>query len=101
LLASEYKEIGFIGVDKTHGRFGEVSALQCRRCERYWIRYFVEYEHLSGSGRWYMGVIAPTEIENITPVNAVEYLESLDWHHFGGSYFGFSGRSPRKKLWLD
>ena len=48
-----------------------------------------------------MGVIAHNEIEHITPVNAVEYLESLDWHHFGGSYFGFSGRSTQKKLWLD
>jgi hypothetical protein len=35
------------------------------------------------------------------PENAVEYLESLDWYVYGGSYFESTGEFGQGKLRLD
>jgi hypothetical protein len=77
----------WIGVDEQRGRFGEVSIDQCLFCHRIWLHYFVEYEHLSQSGRWYRGIISEEIAPIITPENAVEILNNLEWHFYGGSYF--------------
>lgn len=82
-----YQDIRFIGSDETEGRFGEVRLKQCKRCGRYWLHYFVEYEPLSESGRYFMGEIPVETAETMTPETAIPYLESLDWHLYGGSYF--------------
>jgi len=93
LSFDQYDPIQFIGIDDTHGRFGEVKMLQCKTCGRYWLHYFVEYESFRGSGRYFMGLIAPEIAETLTPDRAVKYLNSLDWHLYGGSYFlGRKGR---------
>lgn len=84
----------WIGIDETDGRFGEVSIRQCHSCQRQWLHYFVEYEHLSKSGRWYRGIIDDEIAQVVTPENAVEILSNLEWHFYGGSYFfGKFGRS--------
>ncbi|GAB4578968.1 MAG: hypothetical protein Fur0022_17050 [Anaerolineales bacterium] len=101
LRFNDYKEVLFIGVDTTFGRFGEVTVLQCLRCAQYWLKYFVQYEHRRASGRWYMGLLSPDDIDTLTPENAPAYLQSLDWLHFGGSYFGFTGKRARTSLHLD
>lgn len=93
-----YQEVRFIGVDETAGRFGQVSLKQCRHCRRYWLHYFVEYEAFKGSGRYFMGLIEPEVANSLTPDRALEYLESLEWHLFGGSYFGGKGRSTTSKI---
>jgi hypothetical protein len=86
-----------IGIDQNNGRFGEVSIHQCCTCQRLWLHYFVEYEHLSSSGRWYRGLITDDIAEIITPENAVEILSNLQWYLYGGSYFqGKSGCSKGK-----
>jgi hypothetical protein len=41
-----------IGVDDTEGRFATVELMRCARCRRLWLRYAVEYEGLTASGRW-------------------------------------------------
>lgn len=39
-----------------------------------------------------MGLITQ-EVANGLPANkAIEYLENLEWHLYGGSYFGWSPR---------
>ena len=89
----QYEQIRYVGVDKTKGRFGDVTLRRCKDCGRYWLRYFVEYEAFTGSGRWYMGLISPETARSLRPEAAVEYLNSLEWTFYGGSYFdGKKGR---------
>ena len=90
-----------IGVDKTNGRFGEVSIETCKRCNRKWLRYFVEYEEFSKSGRWYRGLISEEVASTVTPQSAVEVLGNLDWHFSGGSYFETTGRRSSGPIHVD
>lgn len=80
-----------VGIDMTNNRYGEVRILTCKTCRQKWVEYFVEYEHYSRSGRWFRGQIADAEVTNITPENAVAYLESLEWYVRGGSFFETNG----------
>jgi len=77
----------FVGIDETNGRYGEVELQTCSRCQQIWLRYFVEYEGFSNSGRWFRGRISQSEAKIMTPESAPEYLEMLDWYFVGGSYF--------------
>lgn len=91
-----------LGIDETHGRFGEVELWQCRSCGRYWLHYFVEYEHRTASGRHFMGLITPEQADNLPPEKAIPYLESLDWYLYGGSYFdGKTGKSFSHRIPVD
>lgn len=90
-----------LGIDHTKGRYGEVTIEQCRRCKRKWIRYLVEYESFSNSGRWYRGIIDQNDIKKITPENAIEYIENLEWYLYGGSYFSHSGAIGQGKAYVD
>jgi hypothetical protein len=69
---------------------------RCKRCSRHWLHYLAEYEAFPRSGRWFMGLIAPERAQALSPGEAVDYLNSLDWHFYGGSYFGRAGRSSRE-----
>ena len=92
-----YNIVKFIGRDETNGRFGQVELWQCKSCGRYWLHYAVEYEAFTGSGRYFMGLITPEIADALSPNTAVEYLEKLDWHLYGGSYFsGKKGKSAGK-----
>lgn len=83
-----------IGVDETHGRFGDVSVERCKHCGTKWLRYHVEYEGFPRSGRWFRGLVTDDQLAEITPENAVEFLDGLPWHFYGGSYFASGpGRS--------
>lgn len=86
-----------IGVDKTYGRFGEVSLETCRACRRKWLRYFVEYESFSKSGRWYRGLVSEEIARTVSPEKAIAILQSLEWRFAGGSFFestGFKSSDP-------
>lgn len=80
-----------LGIDMTNGRYGEVSTEECTGCGQKWLHYFVEYESFSKSGRWYRGIVSEEDLLEITPENAIQYIERLDWYIFGGSYFESSG----------
>ena len=90
-----------IGVDKTNGRFGQVSLKTCKRCGRKWLHYQIEYEAFSGSGRWYRGLISDDLLKTVTPESAVVILEGLDWHFYGGSYFKTQGRKGSGQIFVD
>ena len=90
-----------VGIDKTHGRFGEVSVETCAHCGEKWLRYFVEYEAFTASGRWFQGVLAEKDAPTITPENSIAYLESLPWYFAGGSYFGSTGFKTMGKIRAD
>lgn len=89
----------FRGYDETNGRFGEVSILRCRTCRRFRLRYFVEYEGFSGSGRWGRGLIDEADIERTTPGNGIEHLHALPWFLYGGSYWGKAGCTSERLRW--
>lgn len=74
-----------IGMDQD---FGEVSVLRCNSCGRFWLKYLMEYEHLTGAGRWFLGLIGPKAAASMKAANAKKVLESLDWYYRGGSAFG-------------
>ncbi|MDP8979019.1 MAG: hypothetical protein M3O35_00350 [Acidobacteriota bacterium] len=86
-LAGEQRESEnrFVGVDSD---YGEVSVIRCKRCGRFWLRYFIEYEYLTASGRWFRGVITPEIAAAMEPEAAKEVLEGLEWYFRGGSAFG-------------
>ncbi|WP_299182172.1 hypothetical protein [uncultured Chryseobacterium sp.] len=90
-----------LGIDEANGRHAEVSIQQCKLCQRIWVFYSVEFEGFSQSGRWYKGIVSKKDRPNITPQNAVEFLESLEWYVYGGSYFKGTGIFGHGKLNVD
>lgn len=90
-----------LGVDMTNNRHGEVTVETCKTCGRKWLRYFVEYEFFSQSGRWFRGLVKARMLEGLTPERAPELLESLPWYFYGGSYFrtlGLKGSGPFSRV---
>jgi hypothetical protein len=87
-----------IGVDPTDGRYADVALLRCARCGRLWLRYHVEYEAFSGSGRWAVAPIAEDEAAMIRPETAAAYLDSQEWYVYGGSSWGHGGKRGRGPL---
>jgi hypothetical protein len=89
-----------LGCDETDGRFGQATLDRCRRCGRIWLRYVVEYEAFSRSGRWARGLIREDDVETLTPETALGRLHGLAWYLYGGSYFnGASGRRSGPMPW--
>ncbi len=81
-----------IGVDQTHGRYGEVSLKRCKSCGQWWLHYLFELEAFTESGRWFRGMISEEEAKKITPEAAIPFLENMDWYFYGGSYFRTTGK---------
>lgn len=89
--APHYEE-RYLGTDKTNGRYADVELHRCRLCRRLWLRYQVEYEAFSRSGRWAEGIIDDATAATVTPEQAPRVLAKLPWHIYGGSWFGHAGR---------
>ena len=81
-------ERNWLGIDRTDCRYGEVTILTCKVCGQHALRYFVEYEEFSRSGRYFIGAISADAARQVTSETAVETLDRLDWHFNGGSNFG-------------
>jgi len=81
-----------VGTDETNGRKAEVSILQCKLCQRIWLKYEMKPE------KWFKGIIAKKEVAHMKPENAVEYIENLDWYLYGGAYFQITGNFGQGKL---
>jgi len=81
-----------IGCDKTDGRFADVTIRRCSRCRRLWLRYQVEYEAFSRSGRWAEAPIDEAAAMTMTPEAAPDFLNRAEFYLFGGSHFGHAGR---------
>jgi hypothetical protein len=89
----------FVGVDPTAARFAEVTLERCRSCGRLWLRYLVEHEAFSRSGRWARGPISEEDAATITPHQAEPFLNGLRHYLYGGSYF--DGRWGRRSGPMD
>lgn len=81
-----------IGTDTTEGRYADVTVRRCRACNRLWIRYQVEYEGYSKSGRWAEAPIDEDTAKQITPEMSAQYIERQLWYIFGGCYWGHAGK---------
>jgi len=81
-----------LGVDETNCRFAEVTVETCKACGARWLKYHVEYEAFSRSGRWYRGLVSPDVLSGLTPAQAPAVLAGLPWYFYGGSYFETTGR---------
>ena len=90
-----------IGVDETHGRFGDVRVDRCRTCDTVWLHYFIEGDGRGYGGRWFRGIIDVATAKSVTPETAVAVLQQLRWHIRGGTYFGGASRSTRTPLAVD
>lgn len=88
--SSHLRAVKELGLDS---RFAEVSLLVCRDCGQHWLKYFYEVEAFTGSGRWYLGAVAPAQFASLTSEQAKDTLARLDWYYYGGSYY--AGRSGR------
>ena len=100
LIESEYRTSS-VGKDLTDGRNADVSVIQCRLCQRIWIKYAIEFPNSPESARWYKGIIAKKEVAGMKPENAVEYLENLEWYICGGNFFDNKEVFGLGKLNLD
>ena len=74
--------------DTTDGRYADVEISQCITCDQLWLRYFVEYEAFTRSGRWARGRIDLETALRIQPDEAVDFLNALPSYLYGGSFFG-------------
>src|SRR5260370_22838762 len=78
----------YIGTDRTNGRFADVTVNRCAACGRLWLRYQVEYEHISRSGRSAAGIVDEATASIITPEYAAQVLSRLPWHNNGRRVVG-------------
>jgi hypothetical protein len=86
-------------MDETDGRYAMVEIQACRDCGALWLRYSLEYEGFSRSGRWARAPISELEASEVTPELATAYLER-DAYAYGGSYFdGVSGWRTGRMHW--
>jgi hypothetical protein len=87
-----------LGRDETDGRFADVELIRCGRCRRLWLRYYVEYEAFTGSGRWAETPIDEATAATMTAATAPEFIHAAEWHVFGGSYWGHAGKRGKGRL---
>jgi hypothetical protein len=76
----------------TNNRYGEISINTCRYCGTKWINYLYEYPFFTRGGRYYKGIVTDEKLKELTPGTVAEYLESLDWYFYGGSFFDTPGK---------
>jgi hypothetical protein len=79
------------GIDDTDGRYADVTISVCRTCGQPWVRYQVEYEAFTKSGRWARGKLTTEAAETLTPEEAADYIAALPSYFAGGSYFESPG----------
>ena len=89
-----------VGVDGAAGRFAEVEIWRCHACGRPWLRYSMEQEAFSRSGRWTRGLISEDQAAAVTAQSAEAILAGLPWRLEGGSYFnGVASRRSGPLVW--
>jgi hypothetical protein len=74
-----------IDTDRTEGRYADVTLTRCTKCRRLWLRYEVEYEAFSRSGRWCEAVIDEASAATMTPEAAPAYLAAAPWHVYAAA----------------
>lgn len=86
-----------IGTDLTDSRNAEVDVLQCKLCQRIWIIYSLGADSLP-SAKCFKGIVAKKDLSAITPENALQHLENLEWYIYGGADFGNEEKFGQGKI---
>jgi len=84
----DYRDYEIIDLGMTSD-YADISIEVCKKCGVRWLKYLIEEEHISKSGRWWR---ARLELPVIDKEAAKEYIESQKSCFTGGSYFGHSGK---------
>jgi hypothetical protein len=84
-------EVLFEGTDTTNSSYGEVTLSRCQRCTTAWLRFFIEYESFSRSGRWYRVPLPADCVAKVTAENAVAMVNEMTPRFAGGSRFNSNG----------
>lgn len=74
---------------------GEVDAITCTICGRYWLSIFYEPKVYDDTAEVYRGLISPEVIPSISQgnvlENALKYFATLDWYYCNGTYWSNRG----------
>jgi hypothetical protein len=84
-------EMLYSGVDTTNSNYGEVTLSRCQRCGTAWLCFYIEYESISRSGRWYRAPVPAERLPEVTAESAISVLNSLKPRFAGGSYYDSTG----------
>src|SRR5450830_1616406 len=77
-----------LGMDS---RYAAVSMSTCKYCGETSIKYLVEEEGFTASGRWWVVNLKTEDRGKVTAINACEYIEKQASGFYGGSYFNSTG----------
>ena len=88
----------YLGCDETDSRFADVTLRRCSRCGLLWLRYQLEYEAFTGSGRWAEAPIDEDAAATMTPERATAFLDLAPFHIHGGSFWGHDGERGHGRL---
>jgi hypothetical protein len=80
------------GYDKKQGH---VSVSECNKCKTKWLKYLIEEEWQTSSGRWWRVKLGTPSIKI---KNARKLIEQQTTGFFGGSFFGHAGKSIEGKI---
>ncbi len=75
------------GYDKQHGH---VEVSQCKHCGTRWLKYLIEEEWITKSGRWWK---VKLDLPKIETEDARQYIEQQTSGFFGGSFFDHAGKA--------
>jgi hypothetical protein len=81
----EVEHLGHDGVD------AEVTIQTCRRCGTDWLRYFIEEEFRSRSGRWWRVEVPEPRDPILLAGTARDFIERQADGFAGGSHFESTG----------
>jgi len=79
-------EITDLGMDSN---YADISISICKKCGSRWLKYLIEEEYYSKSGRWWR---VKLDLPKIDTEAAKEYIENQTSCFIGGSYFGHGGQ---------
>jgi hypothetical protein len=82
------------GYDKKHGH---ISVSECKKCKTRWLKYLIEEEWQTSSGRWWRVKLDTSSI-SIEIEDARQFIEQQTEGFFGGSFFGHAGKALKGKI---
>ncbi|HEY4373178.1 MAG TPA: hypothetical protein VGN52_14700 [Burkholderiales bacterium] len=82
--------------------YATVELQRCKHCGRHWLKYLIEEEHITASGRWWRAAISADEAKGMRAEEARAHIERQPRCFAGGSGFdstGFEQQAPIRIRW--
>lgn len=86
LLANEYRT-SEIGSEEIFEEKTKSSVLQCRLCQRIWLKLDYLNDADEDKNHWLKGIIAKKDVAGLQHSQVKEKLESLSWILKGGAFY--------------